>query len=147
MKKRWMRMLKDIEKLMKEQKMIKNIVVECKPHIVVNPIIIGCFPLGNKSELSTIPIIKRYFYIPSSDIHFTDTTVIPAQLFLNDAGNRTTEFMVFVPNGYFNLYLNGVMQEGNLYKVSASSLTFNPVGEIITAGTPIIVESVGFSTK
>jgi hypothetical protein len=69
MKKRWKRVLKDIEKLIKEQKAMKNIVIECKPNIVVNPIIIGCIPISNNSEISTIPTVKRYFYIPSSDIH------------------------------------------------------------------------------
>jgi restriction endonuclease S subunit len=147
MKKRCKQLLKEIKKLLKEQKIEMNIEIVCNPHIEVNPIIIGCIPKNNYPEVSTIPTVKRYFYIPSTDIHLTDTTIIPATLFINDAGNHITEFMVFEPNGYLNLYINGVMQEGNLYMLNSISLTFTPVGQTIFAGTPIIVESVGFATQ
>jgi len=114
-----------------------------KPHIKINNSNInGCISYPN---CSIIPTVRRYFFIPSSDILLSNSTVINSNQFTNDDGNVTTEFMDFGLNGYFNLYLNGVIQEGNLYKVDSHSLTFQPIGQTIFAGTPIIVESVGFS--
>lgn len=96
---------------------------------------------------SIIPTVKRYFYIPKCDIHLKCGSNIPVNLFINDSGDQTTKFTIFNPNGYVNLYINGVMQEGNLYEVHTKSLTINPTNSTIFACTPIIIESVGFSNK
>jgi len=91
-----------------------------------------------------IPIINRYFYIVTGDINLTNGATLPANLFTDDNGNPVTEFKLFNPNGYVNLYINAVMQEGGAYKVTPDSLTLNPFNATIFAGTPIIIESLGF---
>ena len=70
---------------------------------------------------------------------------MPANLFTDDNGNAVTQFEIFNPNGYVNLYINGVVQEGGIYTVTPNALIFEPVGGTIFAGTPIIIESLGFS--
>jgi len=91
-----------------------------------------------------IPTINRYFYIVTADIDLTNGVTLPANLFTDDNGNPVTEFTLFNPNGYVNLYINAVMQEGGAYKVTPDSLTLNPFNATIFAGTPIIIESLGF---
>jgi len=39
------------------------------------------------------------------------------------------------------------MQEGGIYTLTPTSLTLNPNNSTIYGGTPIIIESLGFSTK
>ncbi|MGE7023765.1 DUF4183 domain-containing protein [Solibacillus cecembensis] len=38
--------------------------------------------------------------------------------------------------------VNGVLQEGGSYIISATQLTFNEVEGILAAGTPLVVEAV-----
>ncbi|MGE7924186.1 DUF4183 domain-containing protein [Viridibacillus arvi] len=95
-------------------------------------------------EGTIIPTINRYFYIVTEDIDLTNGKTIPANLVTDDNGNPVTEFQLFNPNGYVNLYINAVMQEGGAYKVTPESLIINPFIDTIFAGTPIIIESLGF---
>ncbi|MFJ3387825.1 MULTISPECIES: DUF4183 domain-containing protein [Lysinibacillus] len=95
-------------------------------------------------EGTIIPIINRYFYIVTDDIDLTNGTTLPANLFTDDTGDPVTEFKLFNPNGYVNLYINAVMQEGGAYKVTPDSLILKPFNTTIFAGTPIIIESLGF---
>ena len=70
-----------------------------------------------------------------------------ASQFWDDDGNPVTEFKIFKSNGYVNLYINAVMQEGGIYTITQTSLTLSPDNSTIYKGTPIIIESLGFSTK
>jgi len=123
------------------------------PPIKVSSAFIGCTPRSIPEDNVTppvigsiIPIVNRYFYIPVSNIVVTNGATIPSNLFYNDYGSPTTEFLIFKPNGYVNLYINGVMQEGGMYSVNANSLIINPTAGTIRAGTAIIIESLGFSS-
>ncbi|WP_042473363.1 DUF4183 domain-containing protein [Bacillus ndiopicus] len=95
-------------------------------------------------ERAIIPTINRYFYIVTENINLTNGATLPANLFTDDNSNPVTAFTLFNPNGYVNLYINAVMQEGGAYKVTSNSLTLNPFNATIFAGTPIIIESLGF---
>lgn len=94
-----------------------------------------------------IPTVNRYFYIATSDINLTNGVTLAASQFWDDDGNPVTEFKIFNPNGYVNLYINAVMQEGGIYNITSTSLTLSPDNSTIYRGTPIIIESLGFSTK
>ncbi|KOS63477.1 DUF4183 domain-containing protein [Lysinibacillus agricola] len=115
---------------------IKAIAVSSIPPPPVN------FPDG-----TIIPTINRYFYIVTSDINLTNGATLAVSQFWDDNGNPATEFMIFNPNGYVNLYINAVMQEGGIYTLTPTSLTLSPDNSTIYRGTPIIIESLGFSTK
>ncbi|MET4559946.1 hypothetical protein ABIA69_001089 [Lysinibacillus parviboronicapiens] len=139
--KRHMKRVRDLEDHSCEESM------PCMQRIIaVNAACISNPPPGNNAEGNIIPIINRYFYIPEEDIDLTNGVTIPANLFYGDDGNPVTEFMLFRPNGYVNLYINAVMQEGGIYTVTTDSLTLNPYATTIFAGTPIILESLGFTT-
>ena len=115
------------------------------PTIKINSACIGRIPI-NTPKGSIVPTVNRYFYIPVSAIDLKTGATIPSNRFYNDDGSPTTEFMIFSPNGYVNLYINGVMQGGGLYMVNANSIIINPTAGLIRAGTSIIIESLGFSS-
>ncbi|WP_446936993.1 DUF4183 domain-containing protein [Lysinibacillus fusiformis] len=94
-----------------------------------------------------IPTINRYFYILTSDLDLTNGAILPATLFWNDQTDPITEFVIFSPNGYVNLYINAVMQEGGIYTLSNTALTITPYDGTLFRGTPIIIESLGFTIK
>ncbi len=87
----------------------------------------------------------RFFNVLAAPLAVTDGTTIAATAFLDDSGVAATAFPI-VTNGYYNFYINGVLQEGDLYTISATELTFNTVTGIISAGTPLVVEAVELVT-
>jgi len=87
----------------------------------------------------------RFFNVLAADLTVTDGTTVLATAFLDDSGTAATAFPVVV-NGYYNFYINGVLQEGDSYTISATELTFNDVTGTITAGTPLVVEAVELTT-
>jgi len=65
--------------------------------------------------------------------------------FSNDAGTSPVTVPVVAPNGYYNFYVNGVMQEAGAYTVNAdNTITFN-VAATFTVGTILILEAVEVS--
>ena len=108
-------------------------------------------PIGaDQSPLPTVsvrPIVQRYFYLPAEDITLTEELVIPANRFVDDYGEPAEAFPDHRQEGYFNLYVNGLLQEGQLFLVAPHSVSVAPTGQKILAGTPIILESVGFIAK
>ncbi|ATP39946.1 hypothetical protein CSE16_07715 [Solibacillus sp. R5-41] len=108
-----------------------------KSHIPSPPVIV---PGG-----TIIPTINRYFYIAPQNISLTNGVTLPANLFSDDNGNSVTAFKIFNPNGYVNLYINAMMQEGSIYTVTPTSLILPPNNATIFARTPIIIESLGFT--
>ncbi|MEK5430818.1 DUF4183 domain-containing protein [Lysinibacillus sp. FSL R7-0073] len=108
-------------------------------------------PIAPPSEVVpegvVIPTINRYFHILTSDLDLTNGAILPATLFWNDHTDPITEFVIFSPNGYVNLYINAVMQEGGIYSLSSTALTITPYDGTLFRGTPIIIESLGFTIK
>ncbi|WP_425262833.1 DUF4183 domain-containing protein [Paenibacillus thermotolerans] len=92
-------------------------------------------------------MIRRYFYIAPSDIDLSEETVIFSNSFVDDAGEPVSELTDHGHNGYTNLYINGVLQEGKIYCVRPDAITLAATGQKISEGTPIILESVGFFAK
>lgn len=122
----------------------------CWPTIKVSSTCIGVPPITrpiNTSEISIIPTVKRYFYVAMANINLANGATLPATLFYNDDGSSTIEFMSFSPNGYADLFINAVIQEGGMYSVDTNSLTISPANATIYRGTPIILELLTFSAE
>jgi hypothetical protein len=102
----------------------------------------GSFIIPHASIMLTA---KRYFYIVSSDI--TLPADIPANQFTNDDGESVVEFTDSDQNSYVNLYINGIMQAGDSYRISTNALTIKADQDTIFAGTPIIIETVQSSVQ
>lgn len=87
----------------------------------------------------------RFFNVLAAPLTITDGSTVAVGSFTDDTGNTAAAFPV-VANGYYNLYINGVMQEGDVYSVSATQITFHTVTGTLTAGTPLVLEAVEIST-
>ncbi|WP_407637510.1 DUF4183 domain-containing protein [Cohnella kolymensis] len=82
--------------------------------------------------------------MPSSDLVSTSSVSLPANLFIDDSGNIISVFSGLGPNGLNNLFINGILQQGNAYSVSPDTLTLNLEGSTIYSGTPITLETIQF---
>nr|WP_243864464.1 DUF4183 domain-containing protein [Paenibacillus castaneae] len=74
----------------------------------------------------------------------TQTVKIPANQFTDDAGGTIAAFNIPIPNGYSNLFINGILQLGSCYTLNQDSLQLTTGNDMIFAGTPIIIETIGF---
>ena len=97
------------------------------------------------SNLSVIVLAFRYFYFPDSDLQ--SSVVIPVEQFQDDDGNNTTQFLDPDPSNYSNLYINGLLQEGQIYEITTDSLILELGDDTVFTGTPIILEQVKISLR
>lgn len=97
------------------------------------------------TNLSVIVLTFRYFYFPETDLK--STVIIPVDQFQNDDGDSAAQFLEPQPNHSSNLYINGILQEGRLYEVTADSLILELGNDTVFAGTPIIVEQVRINLR
>lgn len=125
--------------------------ISCTRHIRYGPYVAfppdpPASPTPPISQLTVVPIVNRYVYIPQTPIDLRGGATIRSTLFYDDNENEIDEFTIHSPNGYVNLHINGVMQRGGLYEVDPKALTINPAIGTIRAGTSIIIETLGFVT-
>lgn len=100
---------------------------------------------NRSSSMQIRAVVKRYFYVAPHDIELTnEKQEIDCTQFVNDQGGAVKRFRDFRKSGYFNLYVNGMMQGGSFYRISKTRLILNATGQSIYQGTPIIIESIGF---
>ncbi|WP_288993419.1 DUF4183 domain-containing protein [uncultured Paenibacillus sp.] len=99
-------------------------------------------PPGVVPGIEIIPTANRYFYFPDTDLDLSASVVIPATEFTNDDGDSITEFAGVGLTSFNNLYINGIVQPGNSYSVSAERLFFSSQNGVIFAGTPITIEII-----
>lgn len=72
------------------------------------------------TNTDTNPNVKRYFYNLNENERQNGTITIPATSFIDDTGQAVTDALDTVAenNGYYLLYINGVLQQSNLYTVA-----------------------------
>lgn len=102
-------------------------------------------PIASDGEVTTTvnPSVTRYVAVVESGmIGATDTTIL-ADSFVDDNGAAVSALPAPPTNGYYNVYSNGVLQEGGLSTLSTSQLVLS-TNQII-AGTPVVLEVADFS--
>ncbi|WP_413405510.1 DUF4183 domain-containing protein [Paenibacillus amylolyticus] len=104
-------------------------------------------PPGTVPGIEIIPTANRYFYFPDTDLDLSASVIIPATEFTNDDGGSITEFAGVGLTSFNNLYINGIVQPGNSYSVSAERLFFSSQSGVIFAGTPITIEIIIITTN
>ncbi|WP_152394236.1 DUF4183 domain-containing protein [Paenibacillus guangzhouensis] len=67
------------------------------------------------------------------------TFAIAATAFTDDTGVAATAFPA--SPSYYNLYINGVLQQGNTSTATTTTLTI-PGGDVLDPATPVLVEFV-----
>lgn len=103
------------------------------------------FKLVIDAETNTVttvnPEVLRYFYEFSLDDVEEGVLTIEAADFVDDEGNALTVIeTVTEDEGYYLLFINGVLQQSELYEVETdgSEITVDDVDTILP-GTPIIL--------
>lgn len=73
-----------------------------------------------ETDTDTNPEVNKYFYRLREDERTSSTITIPSTNFIDDAGNTITGNLetVATNNGYYLLYINGVLQQSSLFTVS-----------------------------
>ncbi|WP_372631681.1 DUF4183 domain-containing protein [Cohnella sp.] len=97
--------------------------------------------------VSVFPAVTRHFHVLPADLDFRVEVAIPATAFVNDDGAPSTELPIAGEQGYYNLYVNGVMQQGKLYRVAPDAVSIAATGQTLKAGTAIVLETVRFRAE
>lgn len=74
-----------------------------------------------------------------------NTTTIPATRFTNNRGATVPAGGLVVPtaSGYYNLYVNGIMQRSGLSTLTTSNLVINSA---LVVGASVVIEVVNFDS-
>lgn len=98
-----------------------------------------------QTTVKTMPEVKKYFYeLVTSDIT-SGTLTIPATSFVDEQGNVVTSITLATSdNGYYLLFINGVLQQDSLYTVSANDVVIPNIADDIEDGSPIILVVTDF---
>ena len=100
------------------------------------------------TDVELNPEIAKYFYLLEEIDRTDDVLTIPATKFIDDAGNIMTGNLTTATadNGYYLLFINGVLQQSSLYTVSGdgSQVTVNDA-ETIPVGAPITLIVTNFA--
>ncbi|WP_283248971.1 DUF4183 domain-containing protein [Paenibacillus antibioticophila] len=97
------------------------------------------------SSIEVIPSSSRYFYI--ADESMDGIAILPAHRFTDDAGAAVTHFPEETSNSYNHLFINGMLQEGQLFSVDSQTLTLHLGNDTVWAGTPVILEHVALKLE
>lgn len=91
------------------------------------------------------PDTTRYFATLTGPMLGATDTTIPAASFVDDSDTAITTLPTLTANDYFNVYINGVLQQQSLSTLSTGSLVLNATTPDLSAGTPIQLEVVSFA--
>ncbi|NLL76081.1 MAG: DUF4183 domain-containing protein [Clostridiales bacterium] len=100
------------------------------------------------TDVEVNPEIERYFYLLSDDDRTGDVLTIPATKFIDDNGDVMTGNLTTATtdNGYYLLYINGVLQQSGLYTVNVdgSQVVVNDTATV-PVGVPITLIVTNFA--
>ncbi|WMM24985.1 DUF4183 domain-containing protein [Tissierella sp. MB52-C2] len=100
------------------------------------------------TDTNTNPEIDKYFYELREDERTGSTVTIPATQFTDDTGNVMTGNLTTAAtdNGYYMLFINGVLQQSSIYTVSGdgSQVVITDAATILV-GAPITLVVTNFA--
>ncbi|WP_366290640.1 DUF4183 domain-containing protein [Paenibacillus sp. AN1007] len=99
-------------------------------------------PPGSVPGIQIIPTSDRYFYFPDTDLDLSNSLTVAAAEFVNDEGGSISQFAGIGMTSYYNLYINGIVQPGNSYVLTADGLFIPSQIGVLFAETPVIIEIV-----
>ncbi|MEK0315469.1 DUF4183 domain-containing protein [Cohnella sp. 56] len=109
---------------------------------VIKPLIvaIASAPVATGGVITTsiTPAVTRYYAVLTAGMIADGATTIPAASFLDDADAPVTTLPVPAGNSYYNVYLNGTLQQGGLSTLTDASLVL--ATDDVTAGMPVLLE-------
>ncbi|WP_018752501.1 DUF4183 domain-containing protein [Paenibacillus sanguinis] len=113
---------------------------------VVKPVFnaVASAPVASGGEVTTTvtPTVTRYFATLTADMIGATDTTIPASSFVDDADGQVTDLPALTGSDYFNVYINGVIQQASLSTLSTASLVLDTTD--LFAGIPVQLEIGNF---
>lgn len=99
------------------------------------------------TTVTTEPDVKRYFYNFNTDDVDEGVLTIPAGSFVDDQDNPVGTITEITPgNGFYLLFINGVLQQSDLYTVSSTEVVVQDASTI-EPGSPIVLVVTNFATN
>lgn len=99
------------------------------------------------TTVTTEPDVKRYFYNLNTDDVDEGVLTIPAGSFVDDQDNPVGTITEITPgNGFYLLFINGVLQQSDLYTVSSTEVVVQDASTI-EPGSPIVLVVTNFATN
>lgn len=109
---------------------------------VIKPVIVAVSsaPVSTGGVIATTvsPTVARFYAAITAAMIVGGVTTIPAASFLDDADAPVAALPVPATNGYYNVYINGILQQGGLSTLTAVSLALAS-GDFVE-GTPVLLE-------
>lgn len=103
------------------------------------------------TDMKVKPTIKRYFYEKAAGDPTTGDLTISATSFTDDTGTTVTTDITYVTdtnNGYYLLFINGLLQESGSLTVNSTAKTVTiPGGGAIGVGVPIALVVNNFAPE
>lgn len=98
---------------------------------------------GTVVDTTVDPTISRFNALVTLGMIGVGTTTIPATSFFDDDHNAITDLPAIPSDGYVNVYVNGVLQEGSLSTITTTEVVIDT--DQILAGQSVVLEYVDFS--
>ncbi|WP_127592265.1 DUF4183 domain-containing protein [Paenibacillus lautus] len=114
---------------------------------VIKPIIIAVAtpPVATGGTITTTvtPTVARYFALITEAMIGADSITMPATSFVDDAEAPVTAFPALTGTEYFNVYINGMLQQLALSTLTTASLVLDTTD--VPAGIPVLLEIASFT--
>lgn len=114
---------------------------------VIKPIItaIATVPVATGGTITTTvtPTVTRYFALIAEGMIGADSITMPATSFVDDAEAAVTAFPALTGSEYFNVYINGMLQQLSLSTLTTASLVLDTTD--VPVGIPVLLEIASFT--
>ncbi|SDD17786.1 protein of unknown function [Paenibacillus sp. UNCCL117] len=114
---------------------------------VIKPVFIAIasapIATGGVITTSVSPAVSRYYAAIDAGMIGATVTTIPAASFLDDTDGPVTTLPAVTVDDYYNVYINGVLQQGALSTLTTGSLVLATTD--LAAGVPVLLEVASFA--
>lgn len=103
-------------------------------------------PLASGGTITTnvTPVVTRYLASTTAGMIGETLTTIPATSFTNDTDGPVVTFPLLTGEDYFNVYLNGTLQQSGLSTLTTADLVLAAGAADINEGVPVLLEVANF---
>ncbi|WP_334072790.1 MULTISPECIES: DUF4183 domain-containing protein [Paenibacillus] len=98
---------------------------------------------GGAVTTTVAPETSRFFVTITAGMIGATETTIPAASFVDDADGAVTTLPALTASDYFNVYINGVLQQSSLSTLTTASLVLATTD--LTPGVPVQLEISSFA--
>ncbi|KKO51376.1 DUF4183 domain-containing protein [Paenibacillus sp. DMB20] len=113
---------------------------------VIKPVFsaVATAPVASGGAITTTvtPVASRFFTAITADMIAGGVTTIAAASFVDDADAAVVALPALAATDYFNVYINGVLQQQSLSTLTTASLVLATVD--IVVGVPVTLEIASF---